>query len=631
MADTVGSRIVIPVSTDASKAVNELSALDKKLNETSKSTSKLAADEDILSGAFSKLGTAAAAFISIEFGKKVLEFAWDCALAAERADDFRMQLTNLTGSAQSANQVIGELRSIQDLGIFTRDEINQGARSLLFMGESADSVGETLRELAAIATGTGQPLQEMISAYERMSITGQVTFRQLRSFGSPVLVQLAKDLYGSAAATDRVQEAVRNGQITFQQFQRAVQATTTGTGAFAQTLKEESGDITSSVTRAENAFARFKRTLGSMIEPQAASFLNELTLALSGLAGDAQYWQGFTKGIEQLSDSIVGRLIPGLDQVVNLMREVNIQATPTAMNQMEAITQQALARSARGNGNGNNRQTGAAQVPFWMTAEGKAAVLAKNGIMTEDQMQKALEEQEKFLAASEKATKEAMSGFGSSVMNSASFVISSLQSIYAAYTNGQLQSLQNLYNAQKKYIVANTKDEKTRDAQLKALDEAKEMRETYIKNKAARQQRELSIYAAIVQNLQGQVGTFSGVAAATAAAYPYNLIMAGAAATIVAAFGAAQIAAIASSPLPTAAFGGSFNVPPGYQADSGLVRVNQGERVDITPERKNDKSGGQMSLRIGEYEFQAMIEKMVNAAVNSGSVQIRKKGAVKVS
>jgi hypothetical protein len=37
------------------------------------------------------------------------------------------------------------------------------------------------------------------------------------------------------------------------------------------------------------------------------------------------------------------------------------------------------------------------------------------------------------------------------------------------------------------------------------------------------------------------------------------------------------------APIPKFARGGSYTVPPGYANDSGLIRVQSGERVDVTP------------------------------------------------
>jgi ABC-type transporter Mla subunit MlaD len=101
-------------------------------------------------------------------------------------------------------------------------------------------------------------------------------------------------------------------------------------------------------------------------------------------------------------------------------------------------------------------------------------------------------------------------------------------------------------------------------------------------------------------------------------------------AAIVGALGAAQIAAIIATPIPGAELGGSFVVPPGNNNDGGLVRVNSGEQVDVTPARRSGDSGGMPStvvVRIGEREFAGAVED----AFNRGGAQIRRQGAVRVS
>jgi hypothetical protein len=93
---------------------------------------------------------------------------------------------------------------------------------------------------------------------------------------------------------------------------------------------------------------------------------------------------------------------------------------------------------------------------------------------------------------------------------------------------------------------------------------------------------------------------------------------------------AVQIAAIAATPIPAAQFGGDFVVPPGYGGDSGLLRVNSGEQVSVTPARESGSSSGKtMILSIGGREFDAYIEEQVGSAMNSGRVTVRRSGVVR--
>jgi hypothetical protein len=118
------------------------------------------------------------------------------------------------------------------------------------------------------------------------------------------------------------------------------------------------------------------------------------------------------------------------------------------------------------------------------------------------------------------------------------------------------------YNAQKTAIENSTDDERTKVAKLKALDEKKarddeklqkdiEKKKRQLAREAAKRQKAISIVDAIMNTARG----------VTAALGMFPPPVAWAMAAINAALGAAQVALIASQPLPEAATGGVFNSP----------------------------------------------------------------------
>ena len=122
------------------------------------------------------------------------------------------------------------------------------------------------------------------------------------------------------------------------------------------------------------------------------------------------------------------------------------------------------------------------------------------------------------------------------------------------------------------------------------------------------------------------VQTAAGITSALAMSGPPWVGIAMAA--IVGAMGAAQIALIASTPIPEAKYGGDFTVPPGYSADSALLRVNSGEDVSVTPERQSGNTGN-VYIDIDGESMRGYVRNEVNRIMNDGSVQIRRKGVVK--
>ena len=74
-----------------------------------------------------------------------------------------------------------------------------------------------------------------------------------------------------------------------------------------------------------------------------------------------------------------------------------------------------------------------------------------------------------------------------------------------------------------------------------------------------------------------------------------------------------------------------MTVPPGYSADSALMAVNSGERVDVTPSRFAGGESKEVNLMVEGTSFRAYITDEVNRILNSGSVQIRRRGAIRIT
>jgi hypothetical protein len=162
-------------------------------------------------------------------------------------------------------------------------------------------------------------------------------------------------------------------------------------------------------------------------------------------------------------------------------------------------------------------------------------------------------------------------------IDAAQDVVSGFTNFYTALIDRQIQALE-----------ASGASEEEIEQRRKEL-----LRERAIAEKAS------SLFSAIVDGAQAIVKAFS--------IDPTGIL-----ASLVAASTALQIGAIAAQPLPQAQFGGSFTVPPGNNQDSGLLRVNSGERVDVTPARGGDSGPLVVKLQLGDREFVQVVEDVFN-------------------
>jgi hypothetical protein len=131
---------------------------------------------------------------------------------------------------------------------------------------------------------------------------------------------------------------------------------------------------------------------------------------------------------------------------------------------------------------------------------------------------------------------------------------------------------------------------------------------------AGKEFKEFAIAEKAISLAEAVINTAVAVSKALASApFPANLLPAAGAA----AAGAAQVATITSTMIPSAETGGRFVVPNSSGVDSQLMRVNHGEEVNITPRGMTGTSGQQRF--IFNVEKQTIFD-IVNNGLSSGDI-----------
>jgi hypothetical protein len=156
-----------------------------------------------------------------------------------------------------------------------------------------------------------------------------------------------------------------------------------------------------------------------------------------------------------------------------------------------------------------------------------------------------------------------------------------------------------------------------------ASEEEIAKKEKELQRKAAEDNKKIQLASAFINVAQGVTRALAAFPP------PASYVLAALTATK----GALEIAAIQATPIPGAQFGGQFTVPPGNEADSGLLRVNQGENVTVEPVRESGRGGDKEfgTIMIGGQPFEAFLTTSMQRIFDEGKVQIRRKGTVKVA
>ena len=174
--------------------------------------------------------------------------------------------------------------------------------------------------------------------------------------------------------------------------------------------------------------------------------------------------------------------------------------------------------------------------------------------------------------------------------------------------------------SRKDAIVGKTQEEIDKMNARWAEEDAIAQKQKDLRKKQAIQTKAMGIFQAIINTAMAVAGMLAANPIG-----PWNFVFA----ALAGIKGAVEIGVIASQPIPSAAFGGQFMVPPGNEADSGLLKVSSGEDVSVTPARNSGSGPQRVTVTIGARDFEGYFAEMTDKVLNSGKVQIRRSGVVK--
>jgi tape measure domain-containing protein len=534
-----------------------------------------------------------------------------------------------------------------------------------------------LQMVGDVAAGLNIPIGDMAYLFGQMQSQGRAMTQDLNQFaarGVPIYRTLAEILNTNVAGVRRMAE---QGQISFPLIQQAFERMTRSGGQFAGMMEAQSQTLAGRWSTFKDLVHEISIEFGNQLNPALKQSLEILTDMLGSDPGQSTFFtqMGATIGatINEINMLVQGlrilfayyrsaeeeeiaRLTARFDELSALQERYDViqsggdlivtfpQTHPgmefqenvagnmtgfyrnvgeTAWRRIEAGSELAAGLNIPQNQNPGGSPGGVIPGPNAIQLASEAADAAMAEYEAQQNAYKTLliAKAEADLEANNaqiKAQKEHWEG----MLNIAQTAMSGIMELHSMASNMEIQKIENDYNQKKKWIKENVKDEKERAKQLEKLEEEKEKKIAAVKAKYAKEQKALMLMNAIVQ-------TAAGITSALAMSGPPWVAIAMAA--IVGAIGAAQIGLIAATPVPQAQYGGSFTVPPGYEADSGLLRVNSGERVDVTPERFSGEENRDINISIDGESMRGYISREVNRAVNNGSVQIRRRSAVRVS
>jgi hypothetical protein len=639
------ARIFVDIETKGTqKADRNLKKIDGGLKKVDKSTEKLSKRTENFArrqtASFRSMRSAALAYVAVIAGAVA---AFRAVLGATRRQEeanIRLRAV-LRSTGEAAGLTYEQLRTmasgLQQVTTFGDEAIQEGQALLLtFTAIGSEVFPQALESALNLSTALGTDLQSSIQMVGK-------------ALNDPIRGMTRLSLAG-VQFNDQQREQVRVMQEA-------------GDIAGAQRvilgeLETQFGGLARAM--AETPFGRFEQlsnVLGDIAEQVGQEMLPGLALLSESLLQTAESGGGLVsifRGLGQIIGDLAAR-VASLNSALNALQTGNIFdfAAATIPSQLPERQQRELRKALerarqmqQGIGFGSQGQgpLSGTTITTGTPRGGGPAITAPGGgtvatLESEIAAKRRLYEQDlrnykSIIAAKDVADREAseqrleqLKENFQTVLSIVGNIAGSISELVKMAGQNEITSIENTYKRRADLIKQNVKDEDKRALLLEKLEDEKNKKIRAEQRKQAEIQKKFAIFETLITTAQGALVAYAVAQRLGPIAGP---IIGAINAAAVTALGAAKIALISSQPLPAAQFGGQFEVAPGFNADSGLLRVNSGEPVEVKPARTNEDNK-QMILNIDGNSFDGYLTERINSILNSGQVSITRKGVVKVA
>jgi tape measure domain-containing protein len=233
---------------------------------------------DKVNGGFNGLIGSAGRLLAAYAGIESLRFVFGN--AAELESQTR-SLEVLTGSAESAKQIVQELQQLGAVTPFTSSELIDSAKRLQAFGVETEKVVDVTRRLADVSGATGAELQGIVVAYGQVQAKGRLQGEELLQFQERgvALQQELRKMYGLTGA--EFQKALEKGQISAKAVEIALINLTNSGGKYANGAIAQSDTLRGRLSTLQDSIQVLAQTIGKTLDPVFKWALTQATSVVS--------------------------------------------------------------------------------------------------------------------------------------------------------------------------------------------------------------------------------------------------------------------------------------------------------------------------------------------------------------
>lgn len=264
-----------PESAECKKLIDEY----RKLGDESE---KLELKENGLFGVFDKLkgelGSVAVAAAAIKFDQMLVGAGANALELAGQFKTAREEFGTLLGDMQAGAALFDDvIKPFNDFTPFDLETTTQATKIFLAAKVPISDLTATLNRMGNIAQGNSQKMISFANAFSKASAKGKADMEVLNVYldqGVPILDELAK---GFNTTTEEIIKMASKGEISFKDFQTALERLSAEGGAYFGGLERASKSYASMWAGLHEALNSLAASIGDMFLPAACKILEWLT------------------------------------------------------------------------------------------------------------------------------------------------------------------------------------------------------------------------------------------------------------------------------------------------------------------------------------------------------------------
>lgn len=217
----------------------------------------------------------------------------------------------MTGSAEKAAEVVGELKDIAASTPFEMPELAETTQLLMNYGFTADDALDKMQMLGDISQGSAEKMNRIATAYGQMSSAGKVSLEDVKQMIEAGFNPLQEISESTGESMESLYDRISAGTISVDEITASMQRSTSEGGRYFQSMEKQSLTFSGQMsTLKDNVQGLLGNVTSGIFEKLAQDVLPKINEVLTTV--NTAFEEG---GFQGVLDAI-GEMSPALDGVI---------------------------------------------------------------------------------------------------------------------------------------------------------------------------------------------------------------------------------------------------------------------------------------------------------------------------